>query len=324
MSRKGCRYSLPLVLGAPLFLFLHIASAAELMPGNLLVGVSASYASGNQLREYTPDGALVQSVEVPYPVPPRPSSECVRDIVVTPAEQVSIYNGTFYPYMTRWTPKTGEWSHDTYEGWDSSGNESYGGIAAWQNYVYATDMVTSGEPPSDKGLIRFNVADGTAARYFDYAEFIDVAIGFDGALYALRTDEHGVYVIEPQTMTVQRSFQVTAAVRGIAVNGAGEVFGASWDGNLYEFDSLGNTLNTIDPQVGSLIDVDLAADGTLVAGTREGWVVVSDETLQSVSTFRATYYLPTFVSFTTPVPEPLSLTALLLGFAFVGRRGRSI
>ncbi|MBU0718665.1 MAG: hypothetical protein KJ749_10490 [Planctomycetes bacterium] len=64
------------------------APATELTPGNILVSVRAS--SDSTLREYTPSGALVQSVTVPYPVAPRPSSEVLRDVVVTPAGSVDL------------------------------------------------------------------------------------------------------------------------------------------------------------------------------------------------------------------------------------------
>ncbi len=315
MSRVG-RFSLPLVLGLlPLFA-VPAALAAELTPGNLLVSVTDGLEG--TLREYAPDGELVQSVVVPYPVPPRPASEELRDIVVTPAGQVAIYNGTFDPYMTRWTPDAGEWAHDTYDGWDTGGLAGYGGIAAWQSYVYTTDM--AGPPGNDGGLVRFNTPNGTATRYFDYTEFIDVTTGFDGKLYALQPNERLVYQIDPGTMAVERAFWLGAASRGLAVDAAGNIFGASLDGNLYEFNSLGNIINVVNPAVGGLFDVDLEADGALVAGTLAGWVVVSDETLQSVLTFRATYYLPTFVSFTTPVPEPASILVMMLGLALVPRR----
>jgi hypothetical protein len=298
-------------------LLVGTARAAELTPGNLLVTVSDLYT----LSEYTPAGGLVQSLTVPYPVPPRPPGEVVRDILVTPSGSVAVYNGTFDPYMSRWTPATGDWTHDTYEGWSTANLVSWGGIGAWNNYVYVTDTATYGEPADEaKGIVRVDTATGTAARYIDYVEFIDVTAGFDGNLYALQPNETLVYQIDPQTMTVERGFWLGAACHGIAVNAAGEIFGASGDGHLYEFNWLGQLQNTIDPGVGNLTDVDLDGNGALVAGSREGWVVVSHETLQSVSAFRAAYYLPTFVSFTTPVPEPASLVAVLLGFALVLRR----
>ncbi|MBU0718666.1 MAG: hypothetical protein KJ749_10495 [Planctomycetes bacterium] len=212
--------------------------------------------------------------------------------------------------MTRWGPGSGAWSHESYEDWNSINAVSYGGIAAWQSYVYVTDMETAADV--EAGIVRFNTANGTAARYFDSVDFADLTIGFDGLLYALWPDAPVVYVIDPLTMAIQRSFWLSAACHGIAVDAHGHIFGASGDGNLYEFSGGGGLLGSIAAGVGSLSDVDVAADGSLVAGSLEGWVVLSDETLQSVTSFRATNYKPVFVGFTTPVPEPATIAAVLL------------
>jgi hypothetical protein len=283
----------------------------ELTLGNVLVSVRAS--SDSTLREYSPSGSLVQSVDVPYPLPPRPSSEVLRDIVVTPTGSVAIYNGTFEPYLTRWAPATGDWLHDTHEGWDTVNAVSYGGIAAWQSCVFATDM------GAQAGIVRFDTASGTAARYFADTDFADLTIGFDGLLYALWPNAPVVYAIDPSTMEVQRSFWLGAACQGIAV-GSGYIFGASGDGNLYKFTLYGSLLGTLDPNVGSLSDIDVDASGRLVAGAREGWVVMSDASFSSMTSFRATNYKPVFVSFTTPVPEPASIVGALLLATLIRRR----
>jgi hypothetical protein len=88
-----------------------------------------------------------------------------------------------------------------------------------------------------------------------------------------------------------------AGVRGVAVNAAGEIFGASWDGNLYRFDASGMTLDSIGAGVGNLTDVDLAGDGRLVAGSRFETVVFSNEALDSVATATFDGNGATFVAF---------------------------
>ncbi|MBP7747029.1 MAG: hypothetical protein KA383_12950 [Phycisphaerae bacterium] len=294
--------------------------AATLTPGNLLVSISA--AGYSTLSEFTTAGSVVQSVNVPYPVPPRPTTEVLRDMVVTPGGAVAIYNGTTDPYMTRWAPATGVWSHLTHEGWSTSNLTSYGGIAAWHNYVYVTDTATYGEPADvARGIVRFDTANGTASRYLDYLDWIDLNIGFDGKLYALLPNERFLYVLDPLTMATERGFFLGAACRGIAVDADGRIFGASGDGNIYEFDYFGYVTNTLATGLaGGLTDIDVAADGSLVAGSALGWVINSDTSLQSFDGFRAHPYLPTFVSFTTPVPEPGVAAAALFASALMFRR----
>lgn len=306
--------SIPCLCGGPL-----AARAAELTPGNLLVTVSMAYDS--TIREYTPTGSLVQSTVVPYPVTPRPSSEVVRDIVMTPNGCVAIFNGSTDPYLTRWTPGPDAWTHETYEGWSTGGNISYGGIAAWQDYVFVTDTATYGEPADvAAGIVRFNTAAGTATRYWENFDFVDVTLGWNGLLYALRPGGSSVWVFDPATMNGQSGFTLYAACSGLAVDANGVVFGASSDGSLYRFSQTGVLLDTLAVNVGGFTDVDIAADGSLVAGSRFGWVVVSDTDFGSLSTFRATQNLPVFVGFTTPVPEPGVAAALLLGLALTVRR----
>jgi len=53
-----------------------------------------------------------------------------------------------------------------------------------------------------------------------------------------------VYVRSP----VERGFWLGAAWRGLAVDAAGNIFGASWSGNLYEFDSVGNIVSGVNPE----------------------------------------------------------------------------
>ena len=53
----------------------------------------------------------------------------------------------------------------------SVSNTSYGGIGMLGNYVYVTDMTTYTGPGTEaKGVVRFNVVDGTATRFLSTAE----------------------------------------------------------------------------------------------------------------------------------------------------------
>ncbi len=105
--------------------------------GNILVSTR------DVLYEYTESGTLVQS----YAIPPGPitrATEYARDIVSTSPGEVMIYNGTFDPYLTTLDISADSWSHETYQGWSTVNNGTYGGIAASENYVFVTDMKTYG------------------------------------------------------------------------------------------------------------------------------------------------------------------------------------
>jgi len=103
--------------------------------GNILVSTNGP---GLQqlLQEYTPGGTLVQAVEIP----PAGAWEDARDLVADAAGNILVYNGTFDPYLS--TYAAGAWNHQTYSGWSTVNNVSYGGIGLFGNYAFVTDMWT--------------------------------------------------------------------------------------------------------------------------------------------------------------------------------------
>src|SRR5947209_4781928 len=112
--------------------------------GNLLVTTAGNYPQ-QFFKEYTPTGALVRSVTVPPP--PGSGGDTARDLVQDPAGKVYVYNGTFTPALATYNPGPATWSQQTYAGWNTVNNMSYGGLALTQNYVFASDMTIAGDPP---------------------------------------------------------------------------------------------------------------------------------------------------------------------------------
>ena len=87
-----------------------------------------------------------------------------------------------------------------------------------------------------------------------------------------------------------------ADVRGLAVDTNGEFFGASWDDNIYHFDTDGTQLNMLVSGGSDLTDIDLGDDGTIVVGERFGNVIVTDTTLIAVTDSWSAGATPTFVT----------------------------
>src|SRR5262245_44783055 len=171
--------------------------------GNLLVTTAGAYPQ-QVFKEYTPSGALVRTVAVPPP--PGLSSDTARDLVQDAGGKVYVYNGTFTPALATYNPGTGAWTQQPYPGWSTVNNVSYGGLALYQNYVFASDMTTAGDPAGQSnGVVRFNLADGTAVRLLNGVDTIDVNVGLDGYLYALAGTT--VTVLDPNSLTLIR--QVT-------------------------------------------------------------------------------------------------------------------
>jgi VCBS repeat-containing protein len=250
---------------------------------NLLVTTSIAVTE-QVLREYTPSGDLVRTVSLPA----TGSYEPGRDLIYDQSGQVHAYLGTFDPALGSYTLAGGGWTERTHAGWSTVNNVSNGGIGQWGDYVYVTDMTTFVEPADiAKGVVRFNLADGTSARFLEAEEPQDLAIGHDGNLYLLS----GSTVKSYDRETFQQLDTVTLPTgdfRGIAVNAAGEIFAVNFSEQVYRLNSSGAVLDMVTlSEVSDPMDIDLSGDGRVAIGTASGHVVQMSESLTGLSTFAA-------------------------------------
>ena len=243
----------------------------SLTVGNILV------VNQNLILELLPNGSVVHKIPILESDGDPSDAEDARDIVVSDRGHIHVFNGTFNPVLSSLDPQTGNWSHVSYPDWNIESNLSYGGIAVNKDYVYVTDQFTL------SGIVRFNTRSYEGRRYSEGLNYIDLTVGFDGRLYALRNDEVTVDVYDPVTMLLEKTVTLDSQVRAIAVNVIGKIFASSWDGYIYRFDAAGGYQTSINAGAGSLQDIDLAPTGQIVAGTSwETKVVITDQVLSSV------------------------------------------
>jgi hypothetical protein len=288
----------------------EILEDRNLLSGDLLlVGLDVSTGSSKfSLLQYTQSGTLVRST--PIPDTPDPSDfQYARGLTVDSSGNAEIYNGTFNPYLTTYTPSSQTWSFRDFAGWSTVNNGSYGGVAAFKNFVFATDMAVAND--STNGIIRFDNSGGQTLRFASGNDFIDITMGLDGFLYALGASA-GVSVFDPNTLSLVRSFGLTGAVadvRSIAVDAAGNLFVGEYSADtVVKLDPSGtNVLATkqfISPAGhpdGWRIGLD--RDGQVVVGGGTGTVYLTDESFSSVITF-STGKSFTFATFDHYIPGP--------------------
>ncbi|WP_428269650.1 hypothetical protein [Haliangium sp.] len=248
--------------------------------GRLLVSLRDS----GDIVEYTVAGTPVQTIAVPADGVAGDVDDNLRDLVVDECGVISAYQGTFQAVVARRDPGTLAWSYETMEGMSTANNITYGGVAAAGPYVFATDMDTAGVG-APQGVVRFDTGDGEVVRFATDLDPIDVTLGLDGVLYVL-TDAV-VASFDPDTLAPLGTVESAVSLRGVAVTAAGEIFGASFDGNIYRLDAAGEVADQLDPGVGSLGDIDVAADGTIAAGARFGDVVLTTVALADSTSFDA-------------------------------------
>jgi hypothetical protein len=309
------------------------ALAGPLTNGNILVSDEQSGASG-RVREFTSSGVLVQTFTYT-------ASDQSRDLMVDQNGNIQIYDGTFTPFLTGIKPLTGTTINNyTTAGWSTVNNITYGGVAAFRNYVFATDMMTNNDGGTN-GIIRFDINTGTATRFGSGTvngpgDYIQITEGKNGYLYAQfpGTSPGGnkLDVYDPSTLAFQRRISLGIDLRSVAVDQNGNIFAVAFnDTKIYEFDTNGNMVRSLNPNVGGFTDINIDANGRLVASLGDKFLL-SDTNLTSFSVFNVgTTGLTSFVAFVESpmevVPEPGSLTFITLGASVLfgyARRRRSL
>ena len=284
----------------------------RLTPANVWVSTSSS-ATQEVVRELSTAGAVLSSYVIPASGSP---DEDARDLVVAADGTVHVYNGTFSPILSTYSPSTASWSSRTASGWSTVSNVSYGGIARSGNYVFVSDMNTGSGASTLKGIVRFNLADGSSTRFADTFEPTDLATGRDGRLYAL--DAYGgVNVYHPNTMALERSLTLPYSInsttqdyRSITANAAGDLFVATWGRQVHKFNAAGTWQSSLTLNgsaggvaIGSLTDIDLAADGTLAVGSWSGVIATTTEAF-TTPTYLQGGVDTAFVAFKEDPPAP--------------------
>ena len=310
-----------------------------LFAGNLMITAEIPGIPAYNLQQYTQQGALVSSQNITL-APGSTDSMDARGLSVGPSGNVSIYDGTNTPSLATYSPTANSWSYLTASGWSTVNNISYGGVAAYNNYVFATDMTTAGSGAPD-GIIRFNTTDGSAVRFGQGSNFIQLALGLDGQLYGL--ESYGVVqVFDPNTLALERTFTLlngpdVSNVRAIAVDSSGNVLAASWNGYLAKYDTNGNyTGLSVQARnsyglTDNLISISLDTDGQVAVGGHHGNVFLTNDSLTSVQSFETNqwnvfvtfdHYIGTAPQMVTPTFENLAGPTITYGQSTVTLGGQ--
>ncbi|MEO2014712.1 MAG: hypothetical protein ABGZ53_10115 [Fuerstiella sp.] len=247
---------------------------ASFTPGNILVSNSPFSGGDPMLYEYSTSGTRLQA----FPIPEISTFELARDLVVDLNGNVQIYNGTFTPELATFDTVAGTINQTrTFGNWSTGNNLTYGGIAAFNEFVFVTDTVTGSDTSAHRGIVRFNINDGTAVRFASaQSGMIDVAVGLDGLVYALgpagSPNGTSIHVYDPNTLAFQRTIAMPNRNRAIAVNAAGHIFAVGDIAGIRHHGpngiQIGDTLS--DGGIGGLADIDVDQNGSLLIASHGG------------------------------------------------------
>jgi hypothetical protein len=302
--------------------------AAPINPDNILVSIGQSLSgptgaliTSNSIKECTPTGQLLQTIPFEYRDRAYPQGEILRDIVVDQYGSLYGFNGTFNPFLTRYSSDNQSFTHKAFPGWDTLGYSTAGGIAAYGNFIFTTDMATFHGQQS--GIVRFDTSANTAVRFADGTEFLDLNIGLDGNLYGIfynsgnSNGANRINVYDPASLAFIKQIAIPASITNtsiqtIAVDAGGRIFLAGQEGTIYRINQAGGIEASKSTGYKSLTDIDIDEASRLLVGQNTGRVLMGDTSLlNDFTSFLAindprvttwTFY----VSFAHAVPPPPS------------------
>jgi hypothetical protein len=265
-----------------------------LLAGNLLLTTEVPGQIVYNLLQYTQKGHLVSSVNIPQ-APGSTEYEDARGLSLDPSGNVNIFDGTFQPSLATYAPSANSWSFQTTSGWTTVNNVSYGEVAAYNQYVFASDMVTANQPTD--GIVRFG--GGATTIFGQGTDFIQVALGQDGMIYGLG-GSGAVQEFNPDTMAKERGFKLMGGpdsdIRSIAIDPSGTIYAATWGGYAVKYDANGHFVTSMSLNGDNLLSIALDTDGQIAIGGRFGNVYLTNESLTSVKTIQTNQW-NVFVTF---------------------------
>lgn len=288
---------------------LTVAAVPLFDPNSLLI------VNDQTIYEYNTNGDVLSTLEVPMGF----NAEQVRDITILENGRLAVFNGTFAPELNVYDGNY--WESYQIDGWSTPNNLTYGGIANVGEVVFLTDGSTFGGEA--KGLIAFNEQSLTHQRFIDTSDYIDITLGADNQLYALRNFYGDVDVFDPLSLELVRSVDLghLSSSRSVTANAAGEIYMVSWNGYVAQYDESGNLMQTLDIG-GGLHDIDINDQGALLIGSWNGAFYLTDESLTTYQSF-AMPASNVFVAFASPVRfTPPIEPPVLVGSHY--RHGRTI
>ena len=289
----------------------------------------------NEFNGSTTDDSFVGEVDLTSPtfdfnrifdVPRPPNGDFIidrpRDLIADEQGNIQVYNGTFAVSLLNRDVSDGSITQALIPGLSTENFTNFGGIARQGNVVFFSDQFTlqGGQP---RGIVRFDLDTNTVDRVATDINPRDINIGLDGTLLAAESNRIFRYdsITGELLNTIDPSPIEFQDIRGVAGLADGTILAASFGGDVFRIDELGNVLSnlTIDGRVVSenvfssrLHDIDVAQDGQVAIGTADGDIILTTTALDSFEVVSISDQIPStsgtiFVTFGADFDATLSV-----------------
>jgi PKD domain/Calx-beta domain/RTX calcium-binding nonapeptide repeat (4 copies) len=264
------------------------------------------------LGEFSSAGVLLSTREIPAS-PGDTAPHNARDVDVTEDGRWAVYNGTNKPSLALYDRNMEDWQQLQFPQWSTRPGDTHGGLTVAGPVIYVPDANTFQAEAT--GIVRFDLGHPPSTyRLANGIEYLDLNLGGDGKLYALRGVFGPIDVYDPATQIRERVVRMQAEAgpaRGLAANVAGEIFVLSRTANtVFKLAPSGAILGQSSvPQPpagfadGTAHDIDISNDGVwLVTGSVTGYIGIMTTDFTQKSFFRPSEE-PVFVTF-NELPPP--------------------
>ena len=241
--------------------------AQAFTPGNILASTA------DRLYELDQTLQVVRVLQVP--LPPGGGRYDVVDVVVDVTGRAHVLiTGLLNPgSIATYDPIAGTWEQHP--------------VAAFLGNVSDGDLTLTGSYLFTKSL-RIELPSFTSTAVQIPGRGVgEISAGLDGRVFALEdgSPRSGIRVIDPETLQVTATYVLPGLFdsRGITSLPNGELVIADWNGTITRYTPDAQTaLAQLQTGGSNLYDVEAAADGRIVAGSRFGDVLLTDTNLNSV------------------------------------------
>ena len=212
---------------------------------------------GLKLYELDTDGVLIRSPLV------IPNVFSASDLVITSTQKIAIVDT---PQLHLFDPVAGVFETRTLNQW----SEYYttpsvlvaNNVGLWTNTT-----------ASSYGLLKLTNEGEFVERVRLGNNYQDLAVDSQGTIYALRSDDYTIDVLNAETAELIESIVLPVLSRAISVSSNGDIFAIDLDGNeLSRFDRSGVLLSSFSNPSDFLFgEVDTAPDGSLLIGSARSY-----------------------------------------------------
>jgi len=257
-----------------------------------------------QVMEWTRDGFLVQTIDVPY-APGQASPDAVRDVAIDETGNLVVFTGTYNVRLSTYNVRTGVWAHYAMDYFNIHPVLSTGKLAVYSHFAFATDGFMGGLDTS--GVVMLDTRTNQLSR-FDASTTadgpIDLTIGKDGYLYGLYGEGsppgRTIKAFNPVTKALIKTiklpnsflFGIGSGNCSIAVDALGYIYLSEGTGRIIKLTPNGLTVmqNMTFTSTAYSVDMDVSNDGTMMVTQKDGRLTFLDKMLLETSTRNTTNY----------------------------------